>query len=236
MTNVKKRNPYKFLVVLAIILLPAFLLILFLNAKHSFVQLPYYGPRYFEMVEKDGEMVEDTLYHKVPSFTLLNQDSLPVTEEWIEGKIAVVDFFFTTCPTICPIMTKQLSRLQIKMQDAAFDNVKMLSITVSPEYDTPSILKEYGLKNKADFSKWAFATGEREVIYDIAYNGFLVNALEDNEAPGGFLHSELFILVDKQGHIRGFYTGTDSDDVDNLADDIKLLLKEEKIKNANRSK
>jgi protein SCO1/2 len=224
--NKRKQNSpiVKFGIILAIILLPVFLLLFFLTAKHNFIELPYYGEVY---INESG----DSVYHSVPTFTLLNQDSLPVTEEWIQNKIVVVDFFFSTCPTICPIMTKQMRRLQIKLDDPAFDDVRILSVTVNPEFDTPKVLKEYGIKNQADFTKWTFATGNREVIYDLAFNGFLVNALEDDEAPGGFLHSELFILVDKNGHVRGFYEGTESDDVDNLADDIKLLLKEEKIKN-----
>ncbi|MGY6562200.1 MAG: SCO family protein [Luteibaculaceae bacterium] len=215
--------------ILAILLLPVFLLITFIFANHNFIRLPFYGPYFVETVELDGEMVNDTIWHTVPPFTFVNQDNEPLTEEWIKGKIAVVDFFFSTCPTICPLMTKQMRRLQIKLDDPAFDDVRILSVTVNPEYDTPQVLKEYALKNEADFSKWAFATGNRDDIYEAAYNGFLVSALEDDQAPGGFLHSELFILIDKKGRIRGFYTGTDSDDVDNLADDIKLLLKEEKI-------
>lgn len=177
--------------------------------------LEIYGPRH---ETADG----DTLYHTIPPFAFINQEGEVFKSKQLKGKVYVADFFFTTCPTICPIMSTQMKRLQDKT--SGYENFEIISFSVNPEHDTPEILKAYGEDLEADFSNWNFLTGDQESIHDIGYGGFFVNAMEDEVAPGGFLHSEFFILVDKDGHIRGYYDGTSKEEVDQLAKDIKQLL------------
>jgi protein SCO1/2 len=126
-------------------------------------------------------------------------------------------------------MTKQLTRLQWQMEDPAFDQVQILSHTVDPQHDTPEVLKEYAEKNGARLDNWSFLTGKKEAIYEQGMKGYLLSTQEDEAAPGGFLHSGNFVLLDKDRHIRGFYDGTSTKEVDDLMDDILMLLKEEEV-------
>ena len=176
----------------------------------------------------------DTIFHTVPKFTLINQNSDSISNRDLEGKIYVADFFFTTCPSICPIMTNNL----VKVQRAFKGNSEfaLVSHTVNPEFDREEILREYAAKMHADTTNWHFLTGSKDAIYNTAFNGYFANAGEDELAPGGFLHSEYFILVDKkgrvrsgydkQGNVKGVYEGTNDQDVLQLINDIKELLKE----------
>ena len=144
-----------------------------------------------------------------------------------EGKIIVADFFFTTCPTICPIMTKQMTRLQWLLEDNSYDDVHFLSYTVNPEHDTAEVLKDYADEQGADLSSWTFITGDQEEIFELGFEGYLLSTQEDELAPGGFLHSSMFVLLDRDRHIRGFYDGTSTKEVDDLVTDIKMLKKQE---------
>ena len=176
----------------------------------------------------------DTLFHTVPAFTLINQNKDSISNSDLEGKVYVADFFFTTCPSICPIMTNNL----VKVQRAFKGNLDfaLVSHTVNPEFDREEVLKEYASKMHADTTNWHFLTGTKEAIYNTAFHGYFANAGEDELAPGGFLHSEYFILVDgngrvrsgydKQGNVKGVYEGTNDQDVLQLVNDIKKLLQE----------
>jgi protein SCO1/2 len=176
----------------------------------------------------------DTIFHTVPSFTLLNQNSDSISNSDLAGKVYVADFFFTTCPSICPIMTNNLVKVQRAFKGV--ENFALVSHTVNPGYDREDILKEYAAKMHADTTNWHFLTGTKEAIYNTAFHGYFANAGEDELAPGGFLHSEYFILVDglgrvrsgydKQGNVKGVYEGTNDQDVLQLINDIKKLLKE----------
>jgi protein SCO1/2 len=176
----------------------------------------------------------DTIFHTVPSFTLLNQNSDSISNADLLGKVYVADFFFTTCPSICPIMTNNLVKVQRAFKDV--ENFALVSHTVNPEFDREDILKAYAAKMHADTTNWHFLTGTKEAIYNTAFHGYFANAGEDELAPGGFLHSEYFILVDglgrvrsgydKQGNVKGVYDGTNDQDVLQLVNDIKSLLKE----------
>ncbi len=200
--------------------------------KHSFNFLPYYGPKEVVAVERDGRMVADTIYAELPSFSLVDRYGNEFTDRNVEGKIIVADFFFTRCTTICPRMKVQLQQLQLKLNDPAYENVVFLSHTVDPEYDTPEVLNAHARKLQADTARWKFLTGPKEDIYRLAVEGYYVPAQEDVLAPGGFLHSEMFVLVDKDRHIRGYYDGTTTEGMNAIAGDIKMLLKEEKVKKA----
>lgn len=218
----------KITVLLLLLVVPGVVLIFLSKADHKFQILPYYGEP--ELVYAPGTAVADTIYHRVPDFELIDHNGNPVSWSDFEGKFIVADFFFTTCPTICPIMTKQMTRLQWLLEDPAYSDVHFLSYTVNPSHDTPEVLKTYALEQGADLDRWTFITGEQEAIYELGFNGYLISTQEDELAPGGFLHSSLFILLDRERHIRGFYDGTSTKEVDDLVTDIKMLKKQEVMK------
>ncbi len=216
-------TPLKIAVLLFLLLGPVIAFYTISRGEHQFTKLPYYGPREWDY-NSDG--TADTIYHKVPDFAFINQFGDTVTQDDYQGDILIVDFFFSTCPTICPVMATNMAGLQFQLQENHFKNVKLLSHTVNPEFDTPSVLLQYGEKNEADFDKWTFVTGQKEDIYHQGVRGYLLPAQEDALAPGGFLHSEKFVLVDKERHIRGFFDGTDQVEMRRLMKDVKMLLKE----------
>lgn len=217
----------KALVLLALLVVPGIVLIFLSKANHKFEILPYLGEPEIHYLA-DGN--NDTLYHKVPDFDFVDQEGREVSFADYEGKIIVADFFFTTCPTICPIMTKQMTRLQWLLEDPAYKDVHFLSYTVNPSHDTPEVLKAYAEEQGADLSRWSFLTGDQEEIFKLGFEGYLISTQEDELAPGGFLHSSLFILLDRDRHIRGFYDGTSTKEVDDLVTDIKMLKKQEVMK------
>lgn len=212
---------YKGLLAIIILILPTAIYVFLTYGKHNFAHLPYVGPQ------------TDSTYHSIPDFAFVNQFNDTISQSDYEGNIYLANFVFTTCPTICPVMTYNMRRVQQKM--AQYPNFKILSHTVFPEYDTPEVLLEYANKMEADLSNWNFVTGNREDIYSIA-NSYFVNVMEDSTAQGGFLHSEYFVLVDKKGRIRardddngnniGVYDGTNDYEVGLLIDDIKVLMAE----------
>lgn len=166
----------------------------------------------------------DTVYPTVRDFAFLNQDSQVVNNATFEGKAYVVDFFFVSCPTICPKTTKQMLRLYEKYQQD--DRLMLVAHTVDPKHDTIPRLKKHAEKLGVKSPKWNFVTGSEEEIYGIAADYFSV-AKKDDTAPGGFDHSGRLILVDKNRHVRAFCDGTDPKDVDRFMEDIDLLLKTE---------
>jgi protein SCO1/2 len=206
---------------------PCFIL-LFGKMKHTFSSLPYYYPEDVVQIEKNGKMVNDTIWHTIPEFNLINQDSVAIDRRLLDGHISVVDFFFTTCTTICPKMTRQTKTLAWMLEGEYFKDVRYLSISVDPEFDVPLVLRDYQKKMESAHPQWTMATGNKEEIYDLGVNGFKLTTQEDLAAVGGFLHSEKFVLVDKDGHIRGYYDGTSPDEVRDLAEDIKMLIGEER--------
>ncbi|HQQ94866.1 MAG TPA: SCO family protein [Bacteroidia bacterium] len=179
--------------------------------------LPVMGPKTLEG--------KDTVYHHIGTFRFTNQFGKPLTNHDISGKIVVSNFFFASCQSICPEMSSNLKQVQ-----AAFDlqdSVLILSHTVNPMNDTVEVLRQYAELYGAKAGKWHFLTGKKDDIYALAKNDYLVNALEDDGSPGGFLHSELFLLLDTKGRIRGMYDGTSKADVQKLIGDIHLLLREQ---------
>ena len=165
----------------------------------------------------------DTIYPTVANFSFINQDSQTVTNADFEGKIYVVDFFFTHCPTICPKVTAQMLRVHDRFKDSSM--VLLLSHSIDPKNDTIGRLKEYATKLGVVAPKWHFVTGERDSIYGIADDYFSI-AKESPDAPGGFDHSGRLILVDKKRRIRSFCDGTDAKDVDRFMKDVQTLLAE----------
>jgi protein SCO1/2 len=181
--------------------------------------LPVFGEK-----KAVGNEEGDTIYHIVKPFLFINQYNEKVTEETVKGKIYVADFFFATCESICPKMSTQLITVQNAF--AKDDSVLILSHTVNPMHDTVEVLKKYAERFGATKNKWHLLTGNKKEIYDMARYSYLVNALEDDGSAEGFLHSELFVLIDSKKRIRGFYDGTDNVAVAKLIADIKLLKTE----------
>ncbi|MCP4457399.1 MAG: SCO family protein [Cytophagales bacterium] len=165
----------------------------------------------------------DTTFHTVGQFRLVNQDSAIVTNESFSDKIYIADFFFTSCPTTCPKMNTQLLRVYEKIEDS--NDVSILSHTIDPDYDSVAVLKEYAFNLGVTAPVWHFVTGEKDSIYALAET-YLVMADEDPDAPGGYIHSGAFLLVDKERRIRGVYDGLEPVQVDILLKDIDLLRKE----------
>lgn len=165
----------------------------------------------------------DTVYHAIPDFRFVDQDSQEVTNATFAGKAYVVDFFFISCPTICPKVKKQMLRIYEQYQDE--DRLAFLSHTIDPKRDTVARLNLYATNLGVSSERWHLVTGDKDSIYGIADDYFSI-AIEDPTAPGGFDHSGRLILVDANRHIRSFCDGTDPEDVDRFMKDIDLLLKE----------
>lgn len=178
--------------------------------------LPIYGAK------KLGNT--DTIYHTIGDFSFRDQYGETVDNNTVKGKIYVADFFFATCQSICPEMSKNLKDVQKEFLND--DSLLILSHSVNPMHDTVEVLNAYSGVYGAKKGKWFFLTGEKKKIYDLALNSYLVNALEDDGSAEGFLHSELFLLVDSKGRIRGMYDGTEHAAVLKLIEDVKLLKKE----------
>nr|WP_299383324.1 SCO family protein [Allomuricauda sp.] len=193
-----------------------------------------------------GFVVSNGQKRKVPAFSFVNQDSITITNSDYLGKVYVVEFFFTTCPTICPIMTQNLVELQNTFKDRPEFGVA--SFTINPRYDTPSVLKAYAAKYGIEDEDWHLLTGTKEAIYKLAQEGFYILANEAEDAPGGFEHSGMFALVDKNGYIRSrddefgnpliYYRGTitekqgvnqdgEAQQITMLKEDIQKLLLED---------
>lgn len=208
-------KPYIFLSLIALITFAC-------EPKHEAAnkqQLPIIGEK-----KLGGTEAKDTIYHTIPDFSFVNQYNETITQKTIEHKIYVADFFFATCQSICPQMSSQL--LNVQKAFARDNDILILSHTVNPMHDTVEVLKGYAQSYGAEKNKWHFLTGNKKEIYAIAKDGYLINALEDDGTPEGFLHSEFFLLIDKQKRIRGMYDGTDSVAVVKLINDIKLLKQE----------
>jgi protein SCO1/2 len=188
--------------------------------------LPYFGNHDIAIIPSaDGSSEADTLYYTIPAFAFTNQYNLEVSDADYAGRIYVADYFFTTCPTICPVMSSQLSRLQAQLiENNLLGEVKLLSHTVDPENDTPDVLRVYAERLKADSANWNFVTGTPDDLYYQAKSGYYLTALPSDTAAGGFFHSDTFVLIDRKGHIRGYYDGTSTQEVDQLFIDIQTLI------------
>ncbi len=180
-------------------------------------ELPILGERYVD----DNQ---DTVYHSIADFAFVNQVGDTIRKEDMAGKIYVADFFFTTCPTICPVMKKEMLRVYEKFKGDP--NFRILSHSIDPSHDTQAVLQDYAEKlGVPDAATWNFLTGDQEKIFEIGQTSYLTTTMADDMEPGGFLHSGAFLLVDQQGRIRGVYDGTKTDQVDRLLADIPKLLK-----------
>lgn len=187
-------------------------------------RLPIYQPN-----DVNPELVDSTVqyirkYHTIADFKLINQNGDTITQHDYDGKIYVADFFFTTCPSICPIMTHNIVYLQDIFKTD--DHVKFLSHSVTPEIDSVPQLKKYALQKGVIDSKWNLVTGDKKQIYSLARKSYFAAENDGDGGPYDMVHTENFVLVDAEKRIRGFYNGTDQQDIERLAEDIRKLENE----------
>ncbi|MBA3971087.1 MAG: SCO family protein [Bacteroidetes bacterium] len=213
----------KLFILLFLLSFPSALYVFLSVGKTNFIHLQYFGEK---ELAPNGK---DTIYHTIQPFSFINQDGKAITDKDYEGKIYVADYFFTTCKSICPKMTTEFIRVQRKFEYTK-GLVQLLSHTVDPENDSVPVLKAYSKMVHADSTTWNFVTGDKKELYDMARYSYLLNAMEGDGGPEDFIHSELFVLVDKEKHIRGIYDGTNIKAVNNLIDDVKVLIAEYMIK------
>lgn len=194
------------------------------NTLNVYQPLPIYQPTMVSTELVDSTIQHQKKYHKIADFSLTNQNGKTITQKDYKDKIYVADFFFTTCQTICPIMTTNMAKIQKELIND--DEVMLLSHSVTPEIDTVAQLKRYAIKKGVNDKKWNLVTGDKKEIYKLARKSYL--AVKDNGDGGPFdmIHTENFMLIDKKRQIRGFYDGTNSEDINRLINDI-LVLKEE---------
>jgi protein SCO1/2 len=200
-----------------ILLFPVVFWFVLITGKNHFRTLPIYGP---VQISEQG----DTTYHTVPAFQFTNQDGKIVSDQDLKGKMIVANFFFAKCTSVCPDMNAQMARLQSKT--GAENDVQLLSFTVDPVHDSVPVLLAYAKEIGADPSRWWFLTGDKDSIYTIAREGFMVSAAEDKTA-NDFFHSQDLILLDSKRRIRAMVDGTNFNEVDSLFEKIKLLRYEE---------
>lgn len=212
-------------------ILSVIIITLFYKALKPEKNLPVYHPAMVNAALVDSTIQHKKKYHAIANFKLVNQNGKTITELDYEGKIYVADFFFTTCPSICPIMTKNMVALQDKILNDP--DVMLLSHTVTPEIDNVQQLKKYALEKGVNDAKWNLVTGDKKQIYELARKSYLAVKEDGDGGPYDMIHTENFILVDKKRRIRGFYDGTKAEEIDKLMADIAILKKEYTEQNLN---
>ncbi len=214
---------YKFFAVVLFVLSAIIITIIYQLMKPK-EMLKIYQP-----ADVSEELVDSTLhyvkkYHTIADFSLTNQNGKTITQDYYKDKIYVADFFFTTCQTICPIMTDHMAKIQEALKSD--DGVLLLSHTVTPEIDSVAQLKKYALEKGVNDAKWNLVTGDKKEIYDLARKSYLA-AKDVPFQENDLVHTENFVLVDKKKRIRGFYDGTDPEAIEKLLADIEILKQED---------
>ncbi|SFT65406.1 protein SCO1/2 [Algoriphagus locisalis] len=209
------------LVLVCILLVPILIFLFLKGFGNNTYDIPVYFEKGVDNPFKECP-VADTTQHYIPEFSFTNQEGKTVGRSDMEGMITIVDFFFTSCPSICPKMSAEMERVNDMFRDE--DKVRIMSISIDPTYDTPEILKEYASEHNAVAGKWDFLTGGVQETYDLAKCGFIIPTVDGMGVPDDFVHSDKFMLIDEQGRIRGYYSGTSREDVDLLMLETKVLL------------
>lgn len=215
-------NRKKYFVFLGILLVSIFIAIFILTKPSK--SLPIFNPR-----DVNPELVDSTIQHlgynhTIEDFSFKNQNGETISQKDYEGKVYVADFFFTTCPTICPKMTDNMVWLQNQIKNN--DKVKLMSFSVTPDIDSVPVLKKYAIEKGVLDSKWNLLTGDKKDIYYLARKSFLVVKTGSPEEMYDMVHTENFVLVDEKKRIRGFYDGTNLEEVKQLLEDINFLCQE----------
>ena len=218
----KLKKYRKFLVVFTVV--SFIILMLFYNALLPVEKLPVYQPAMVNFELVDSTIQHQKKFHRIADFSLTNQNGNTITQNDFGGKIYVADFFFTTCPSICITMTDNLLKVQEKIKNNP--NVMLLSHSVTPEIDSVTQLKKYAVEKGVIDQKWHLVTGDKKVIYELARKSYL--AVKEDRDGGDFdmIHTENFILIDPQRRVRGFYDGTDSEEIKRLLEELEILIQE----------
>ena len=212
--KIKNKNTLLFFLMVLAVPLVAFTGFRWYEA--NLAELPFFGKNYTIDTSHGPHL-------QVPEFNFTDQDSSSLNNNFIKGKVWVVHYFFTSCPSICPKMIANLKLIQeAYSQD---DQLRLLSLTVDPKYDTPERLKLYARRKEINTLQWAFATGSKIELYRFARKALFIDATDGDGGEGDFIHSDKLVLIDRDLHIRGYYDGTDEADVEQLIKDIKKLEK-----------
>jgi len=209
------------LFITTLFVLSCIIITLFYNILSPIRILPIYQPAQVNYELVDSTIQYQKKYHRIANFSLTNQNGYTITQEFYKDKIYVADFFFTTCQTICPIMTDHM--YDIQKETIADPDLLLLSHSVTPEIDTVAQLKRYAKKKLVNASKWNLVTGDKKQIYELARKSYLAVKDAGSGGPFDMIHTENFMLIDKKQQIRGFYDGTDSEEIERLLEDIKVL-------------
>ena len=205
-------------------------LIVFISCEtknHNDFRLPIYAPADLDPDWVDSSLKNSTDPHVVDDFEFINQNGLVVNEQTIEGKIYIAEFFFTTCPGICPMLTKHTKKIQDEFLND--HDVLILSHTVYPEHDSVSVLHAFGEQHNINSAKWHLLTGSKQDLYTMSRKGYFSISYQPDLSDEGFIHTENVVLVDKQRRLRGIYNGTNAHEMNRLIEDIYLLKKEYQI-------
>ncbi len=201
--------------------LSAVIITAFYNILKPKKVLPIYQPAQVNVALVDSTIQHQKKYHTIADFKLINQNGDTITQAFYEDKIYVADFFFTTCQTICPIMTDHM--YEIQKRTISDPDVLLLSHTVTPEIDSVAQLNRYAKSKLVNPSKWNLVTGDKKEIYNLARRSYLAVKTNGDGGPYDMIHTENFMLIDKERQIRGFYDGTDPEAIETLLEDIKIL-------------
>jgi len=212
----------KFLWVLAAV--SVIILMLFYNALLPIKMLPVYQPAMVNFELVDSTIQHHKKFHRIADFSLTNQNGKTITQKDFKGKIYVADFFFTTCPNICIAMTDNLLKVQEKIKNNP--NVMLLSHSVTPKIDSVPQLKKYAIEKGVIDKKWNLVTGDKKEIYELARKSYLAVKEDGDGGPFDMIHTENFILVDPDRRIRGFYDGTDLEEIQRLQEELEILIQE----------
>lgn len=206
---------------IVLVVLSAIIITLFYQALDPEETLPVMQPADFNPLLVDSSLQHVRKYHTIADFSLTNQNGKTITQADYAGKIYIADFFFTTCPTICPIMTGNMVDLQNELLND--EDVMLLSHSVTPDIDSVPRLKAYALEKGVIDSKWNLVTGPKKEIYALARKSYMVVLDDGDGGPYDMIHTENFVLVDKERRIRGIYNGTEKEDMKRLLTDLRVL-------------
>jgi protein SCO1/2 len=216
---------YKFFGIFLFVL-SAIIITIIYNILKPEERLPVFQPNMVNNELVDSTMQEVRKYHTIKDFKLYNQNGDTITQDFYKDKIYVADFFFTTCQTICPIMTDHMLQIQEKLKDDA--DILLLSHTVIPNHDSVPVLRKYADEKGVNDEKWNLVTGDKKEIYELARKSYLAAKSDGDGGAFDMIHTENFVLVDREKRIRGFYDGTDPKAIEELMQDIEILKKEDR--------